>query len=312
MKTILLSGMVLLVLVCRAPALTNIYYTGFSKSEGYNMAYELAGQNGWVTDSSSYGGNGLLTNFLGIATNQAAYVGLWPLSPVSDSFSVWQPLKYAPLATHQTLVKFSASILFVDSTTSQRDDFYWTLFNSQNQSLFSLHFNNYDLGVYYRLDGTNDYVYTGATFTNDTLYTLLLTMDFARNRWNATLNGASLVGGQSITTTNALLDLGDIDAVWLLMDPNAPGDNFMIFDDYLVTADADVPVKLASLGRTSNGQFLLRVTGPSNFRYAIDAATNLGQWTPLKTNTITDGYFDFIDTAAGGFSKRFYRARQVQ
>jgi len=46
MKTILLSGMVLLALVCRAPALTNIYYTGFSKSEGYNMAYELAGQNG--------------------------------------------------------------------------------------------------------------------------------------------------------------------------------------------------------------------------------------------------------------------------
>lgn len=311
MKTFHITGLVLLALVYRSDALTNVYSTHFEKAEGYDARYELAGQKGWVTDSASYGGNGLLTNFLGIAGNQAGYVGLWPLAPATSFFSVWQPLNYAPLSNDLTIVNFSATMLVVDSTNGHRDDFYWSVFNTQNDRLFTLDFYNEDLNIYYVLDNTNGYVATGVTFTNDTAYTVVITMDFLRNRWSATLNGVSVVSGQPITTTGARLDLGDVDAVWALFNANAPGDNFMIFDNYLVTAEADVPVSLSSPGRTSNGQFLLRLAGPSNFRYAIDATTDLRQWTALKTNLITDGSFDFIDSTAPNFSKRFYRARFV-
>ena len=311
MKAGLLLGVVSLGLVFHAQALTNIYSTHFEKSEGYNITYELAGQKGWVTDCASYGGNGLLTNGIGSATNQSAYVGLWPLDPPTNAFSVWQPLNYTPLSSRLTTVKFSADMLVVDSTNGKRDDFYWSVFNTNGDRLFTLDFYNEDLGVYYVLDDTNGFVFTGATFTNDVVYSVVITLDFARNRWSAMLNGTNLVSGQPMTTRGSRLDLGDVDAVWALADPSAPGDNFMIFDDYLVTAEPDTPVRLSGLGRVSNGQFLMRLSGPSNFRYAIDGTTNLLQWTALKTNSIANGSFDFTDPGASALSKRYYRARMV-
>lgn len=311
MKAGLLTCVVSLALICRVQALTNIYSTHFEKSEGYNIAYELAGQNGWVTDCASYGGNGLLTNGIGSATNQSAYVGLWPLNPPTNAFSLWQPLNYLPLTTRLTTVKFSAVMLVVDSTNGKRDDFYWSVFNTNGDRLFTLDFYNQDLGVYYVLDDTNGFVFTGAAFTNDVVYNLLITMDFARNRWGAMVNGTNLVSGLPMTTRGARLDLGDVDAVWVVADVINPGDNFMIFDDYLVTAEPDTPLRLSSLARSSNGQYLLHLSGPSNYRYAIDATTNLLQWAALKTNTITNGSFDFMDATAPSFSKRFYRARYV-
>jgi len=85
----------------------------------------------------------------------------------------------------------------------------------------------------------------------------------------------------------------------------------MIFDDYLVTAEADIPVRLSSLGRAANGQFPLRLAAPSDFRYAIEASTDLRQWTSLKTNTVANGSFDFTDTNTAALPRRFYRARFV-
>lgn len=306
--TLWLAALAFLVFGPRASGSTNIYSTRFEASEGYDIKYELAGQKGWVTDTASFGGNGLLTNYVG---TQAAYVGLFPLSPVDSQISVWQPLNYSPLAQSTPLVNFSVTMTVVDSTTTNRDDFFWRVYNRRGALLFTLDFYNGDLGIYYALDGTNHLVDTGKSFTNDVVYTLGIAMDFSRNRWSATLDGALLVTNLLMTTTNAVLDLGDIDAVWAPLVATAPGDNFMIFDNYQLMADAPVPARLSALGRASSGQFLLRLSGPSGARYAIDATGDFRQWTALKTNAITDGTFDFIDTAAPGFSRRFYRARLV-
>jgi hypothetical protein len=179
--------------------------------------------------------------------------------------------------------------------------------------LFTLSFYNVDLGVYYLLNGTNDFHYTRVDFTNDTSYTLNVTMDFAHNTWTATLSGVLLATNQPLTTTNVPLTLGDIDAVWYVSNPNRPGDNFMIFDNYQVTAEAlpAAPAQLQALGMSASRQFLLRVTGTAGARYAVETTTNFTQWTALKTNTAVSGSFDFTDTAAPGFSRRFYRARWV-
>ena len=85
----------------------------------------------------------------------------------------------------------------------------------------------------------------------------------------------------------------------------------MLFDNYRITAEIVPPLapRLQILGRTGDGQFLLRVLGASGARFAIDATTNLTQWTALKTNVITDGFFDYVDSSAPAFARRFYRAR---
>jgi hypothetical protein len=296
-------------LAARVGAATILYSTGFEVSEGYNPKYELIGQKGWISETTTLsGGNGLVTNFLG---SQAAYVGLYPLNPPADYLAVWQPLNYSPLTTSMPAVKFSVTMSIIDSTTTNRDDFFWDVYNAQGNYLFTVDFWNQDLGIYYALDDTNGFVFTGVTFTNDVAYTLGIKMDFARNQWSATLNGATVVSNQRITTINSPLTLGDIDAVWSIGDIANPGDNFVIFDNYLVTAEAEPPASLSTFGLTANGQFLLRLNGPSGSRYAIDASADLRQWSALKTNTVTDGSFDYMDTTAAGFAKRYYRARLV-
>jgi hypothetical protein len=295
----------------RLGAATTLYSTGFEASEGYNPAYELIGQKGWISDTTTLsGGNGLVTNFMG---SQAAYVGLFPLNPATNYLAVWQPLNYSPLTTNQPVVKFSVTMAVIDSTApnTNRDDFFWSVYNQQGDNLFTVDFWNQDLNIYYALDDGNGLLSTGMSFTNDGPYTLGITMDFARNRWGATLNGAPLVSEQLITTTGAPLNLGDIDAIWVIGNTSNPGDNFMIFDNYLVTADAEPAASLTTFGLTSGGQFLLRLYGASGSRYAIDASSDLRQWSALKTNTVTDGSFDFVDTSAGGSARRYYRGRLV-
>jgi len=299
----------LLLMTASANAVTNLYFTRFEASEGYNPNNELVGQNGWVTDTLSYGGNGLTTNFLG---TQAAYVGLFPLNPFDDLISVWQPLNFKPIESGLPIVEFSTLMSIIDSIApdTNRDDFLWTVYNSQGSPLLTVDFFNGDANIYYSL-GTNLLLATGVTFTNDVAYDFRIQMDFARNRWSATLSGTLLVTNQPIADPSQALDLADVDAVWWPLYRNYPGNNFMIFDNYKITADALPPVLLSALGHDTSGQFLLRLYGPSGNRYAIEASTDLLQWTSLKTNVVTDGYFDYIDPGARTNSSQYYRARAV-
>jgi hypothetical protein len=310
-------GLGLLLSCCLANAaragITNLYSTQYEAVEGYNRNLTLLGQNGWTGSGS--GGNGLVTNYFpGVGGVQQAYIGFSPPLPNEVFLSAWRPINFAPVPTNTPIVKFSVLMGIWDSDNGQWDDFYWSVYNSHGDRLFTLDFDNYNLNIYYALDGTNDFVVTGRTFTNDIPYTLLITLNFAQNQWSATLGGVGLVTNKPITTVGAPLNLGDIDAVWSVFTTNAPGNNYMVFDNYQVTAESVSipPAKLMILGRTVDNQLLLRLNGPSGYRYAIEAATNLVNWAALKTNVVSDGSFDFADTTAGNFPRsRYYRARLV-
>ena len=292
-------------------AVTNVFSTQFESAEGYDPALDLVGQLGW--DGSGTGGNGLASGFI---TNrqQHAYIGYAaPLSTNEDSLVVWKPIDFNPLAANRPIVTFSTLMQISDSVNSRYDNFRWSVYNTQAHRLFSIDFDNYFLDVNYLLDGTNQVVVPGFSLTNDFTYALVVTMNFASNRWSASLNGTLLTTNQPITTTGARLDLGDVDAVWIIHDPTAPGDNLMVFDDYRITAES-IPVPPAQmhlLGRTSQGWALLQVSGQNGSRWSVDATTNLVTWTALKTNTISETFFDFVDTTAAGLPRRFYRARLV-
>jgi hypothetical protein len=293
--------------------ITTLYSTQFEAAEGYNANLDLIGQNGWTGSGS--GGNGLVTNYFpGVGGLQQAYIGYNPPLPNEVFLSTWRAINLAPVPTNTPIVKFSVLLGIYGSDNGERDDFYWSVYNSHGDRLFTLDFDNYYLNVYYGLDGTNKLVTTGRTFTNNIPYTLLITMNYAQNQWSATLGGVGLVTNKPITTVGAPLNLGDIDAVWSVFTTNAPGNNYMVFDNYLVTAEtvSIPPAKLATLGRTADNQFLLRLTGPSGYRYAIEATTNLVNWVALKTNVVSDGSFDYVDTTAPNFPRRrYYRARLV-
>ncbi len=270
---------------CGAEAeLSGIYFSGFERSEGFDPLRTLAGQGGWTgTDV-----NGL---------------------------NAWRPLNFDPLEAGLPIVTFSVTMAIYDSvTTTNRDCFRWSVYNMANggQRLFTLDFDNLTTNINYKLDLDDDlFVPTGFLFERNGEYDLVVTMNYADNLWSAVLNDFTIVDSQPMTTTNLALNLGDIDAVWINRQIGVYGDNFMVFDNYSVTAEP-YPFWLDAVERLKNGAFLLRLSGETGRQYAIDATTDFVDWFALKTNSAgRDGTFDFLDTTATNYTRSFYRARLV-
>lgn len=322
-KTLLISRSsaltlaLLVTFVSLARAETQVLYsTGFEYHEGFDAAYELPGQDGWVgfpydTNLTATNSSGIISN--GIPTpSQEAYLGFFTPNPLRSFVSVWRPINHLP--TEKPLVTFEVLMTIVDSTMAHtnRDIFRWSVYNIQGDRLFSVDFDNLFLDVSYQLDGTATPMVTDQLFTNDVPFRFSLSMNFHSNRWSAAIDGAPFLTDLPITTTNASLNLGDVDAVWVITETDDPGDNYMVFDNYRITA-ASAAVGLARLEPVGHVgyAFLLRLHGPNGCRYAIDATADLASWLPLKTNVVTGGYFDYIDTDLDDSPNRLYRARFV-
>jgi len=283
---------------------TNIYSTQFESAQGYNANFDLDGQNAWI--SYGTGGeacNGLVSGFFP-GQGQQAYIGF---TNGIDTLFLLRPINFSPLAAGLPLVRFTTLMSIEDSTNGEYDYFQWSVYNIAGDRLFTLDFDNFSTNISYALDNPGTYVNTGVKFAPGATYTLTIIMNFASNRWSATLNSALLATNLPMTTTGKPLTLGDVDAVWELRATNAPGDNFMLFDNYTITAD---PARLTVLSR-AGGQTFLRLTGPNGYRFAIDGSTNLVNWTALRTNSISVGSFDYTDTSSSALNRRFYRARWV-
>lgn len=282
-----------------------LYETRFEKSEGFDETLTLIGQGGWVGDGS--GGNGLVTDFFA-GEGQHAFIGFVAPTNRGEFLNAWRPVNYAPGPTNAPQVQFSVLMSIEDSSArANRDDFRWSVYNVKGDRLFSLDFDNDALGINYLLDD-GKFVSTGLSFTNSRAYALEIRMDFSLNRWSATLGGVGVATNLAITTKGAVLDFGDVDAVWAIRTPGSPGDNFMVFDNYRVEAGvaASTPPRLEPLGSVPPNGFAVRCRGTTGVRYLLQGSTDLKQWIPLKTNTVpVDGYFDHVDR--GGGVHRLYR-----
>jgi hypothetical protein len=294
-----------------AAATATLYATRFESDEGFSTELDLAGQGGWVSDGS--GGNGVVSNYIS-GLQQQAYVGFSPPAPGVTSLSLWRPVNFVP--SNAALVRFSVELSVMDSSTTNRDGFYWSIYNRAGHRLCGVLFDNRDLGIW--RDADDGYLYsTGWGFENGSdsngVYTLQLLLNFTANRWDAFVNGTQVITNQLITTVGAALDFGDADAEWVLGAASAPGDNYMLFDNYSVTADP-IPQVIPTLQppiAVGGGQRLIRVTGRNGVAYAIEGSTNLTHWTSLKTNVVNGTYFDYTDPASAVLTRRYYRARWV-
>lgn len=218
-----------------------IYQTGFEFSEGFQPGFLLVGQAGWLGQGT--GGNGIVSEFFP-GDGQQAFVGFSPPNPGEDDQFVWRAVNHTPVLATQPIVTCTVDMAVIDSTNSNYDDFEWVAFNSNVERLFTLNFDNTNLSIFYQLDD-GIYVDTGMEFENSTNYELVITMDFAENRWGATLDGTPLVEDKAITTQGFLLDLADMDAAWKIRD-GTPGNNYLLFDNFsLVAGPSPAPKILA-------------------------------------------------------------------
>lgn len=286
-----------------------LYETRFEAVEGFDPALTLLGQGGWVGSGS--GGNGLTRDFFA-GQGQHAFLGFGAPTNNDGFVSVWRPLNYVPNATNPPVVRFQVQMSIEDSqSTTNRDDFRWSVYNIRGDRLLSLDFDNDSLAIHHILDD-NQVVVTGASFTNSQPYQLEIVLNFAKNRWSSSLDGAVLTTNLPITTVGAPLDLGDFDAVWAIRQPGRGGDNYLVFDNLRIVSEAEgtpVPPRLAPLGLLRPGGFLLRCFGTPGTSYIIEGATAPSAWTGLKTNTMpVDGQFEYLDPTT--LPWRFYRMRE--
>src|SRR5262249_11487097 len=197
---------------------------------------------------------------------QQGYVGFSSTTDGANTY-LWEPLNYSPDTNARPVITFSTDMAVMDSGNFFYDDFGWDFFNQNGDNLFFLDFDNSTMKIYYRLNNSSLYHYTGQVFQNGLIYHLEVAMDFSRNLWRATLNGNSLVQGQPISATNSVgLSLGDIDAVWFQSSGFA-GDNYMIFDNYSVSAGPNQTPRIitAPLSQTAIAG------GSANFFVVVDS-----------------------------------------
>ncbi|MEO8427187.1 MAG: hypothetical protein ABI651_08755 [Verrucomicrobiota bacterium] len=289
---------------------TVVFSTGFEVPEGYEPGFTLVGQDGWVDFGS--GGNGILTNFFE-GEGQQAFIGFNSPTNTNDVFSVWKPINFEPLTNDLPVVTFSVLIQIDPSSSTNHDDFRWSVYNSGGIRFFSLDFDGVTKTVNYGLDDGMGFFSTLTAFDKSQPYELVINMNFKRNLWSATLNGLPAVNAKPITTVGSVLNLGDVDAVWVIRNPDAPGNNYMFFDNYRIVAApvSSIPSTLQIVSRLPNGATILQLFGEPGLNYTIDASSDLVSWTAMKVVNATDGVADFVDNTAANFPLRFYRARQT-
>jgi len=308
-----------------ATQVTNIYSTGFELSQGFDLRYTVMGQGGWTGTDPSGSGNGIVKDYFANSNTlhqpygrQQAYIGLYPLTDPNGTLNVWRPLNFDPVPAGLPIVTFSVTMSIYDSfTVTNRDCFRWSIYNSNDngQRLFTLDFDNLTTEINYELDD-QEFVFTGFLFENGDQnggeYDLFVIMNFADNLWSAWLNDVQIVDRKEMTTQGLALNLGDIEAVWVNRTLGKPGDNFMAFDNYAVTAEP-YPFWLDTVGRLNNGTFQLRLTGEPGRQYDVEVSGDLNRWSVVDTTTLdSDGCGIVDDPTASRYDKSFYRARLVR
>ena len=292
-----------------------LFETGFERFEGYDTSKDLAGQNGWVAIGS--GGNGVLPGPIDGFNGQVAYVGFSPPAKTDDVLNLFRPVGLSSVGGPPPLVTFRVSFMVFDSTTNAPyfDDFRWSAYNTREERLFSIDFDNDAQVIQFVLDDNAGFRPTGWTFAANEPYDLVVTMNLARNRWWAEVNGAAVVANQPITTRGAKLDINEMDAVWVVRTPGKPGDNFMVFDDYRLTALPleDVPPTIRFLGQLTTGPVMLRVLGEPGVTYLVEQSADLRLWVEVARGVATspEGTLEAQDDTAPRAARRFYRARSL-
>lgn len=308
-------SLLLLALRLQAAPSTIWFETGFEANEGYSTSQDLSDHADWqALGSSQPFWNGVLTGaFEGVG--QQAYVGF--SNPGEASLpAVYTPLNLDPVALGLPKVTFSVDLAIMDSSSGRNyDEFWWSVYNRDAKRLLTIAFNNLDFSIVYWPEGATEAIPTGVPFQSGTIHRLQIEMDFSANVWSARLDNTTLVTSQTLSVTGVTLDLGDIDAEWALVQPSAPGDNYMVFDNYRVTGSpapspADPP-HIQILGMDSRWGALLRITGTPGATWVVEAGTPETGWTGIRTNAPPDGLLDVIDSDATFISNRMYRVRAL-
>ena len=297
-----------------------LYETDFSSfSPGEN---QLVGNEGWESTHPDQGLHGIDNTILEDG-NESGFLGFKAPSE-GKLITLFRPLDYDPIAEGKPHVNFSVNLAVVDSTAENEhfDSFHFSIYNRNVELLAGITFNNDEADLpLLRYDG-NELISTGSSFKHAILTPLDFSINFETNRWSAAFDGISLFENEVFSDTDRTLDLGDISAEWDLTDEENPGNNWIVFDDWKVSASdtaTEQPEAPAPRGeiilritRRPNGNVRLSFKTDPNVSYQIEYSNDLVDWKsdlPNSTVSTAEPEASFMDRTARG-QRRYYRIRQ--
>jgi hypothetical protein len=81
-----------------------------------------------------------------------------------------------------------------------------------------------------------------------------------------------------------------------------------LYTPELVTILSISQPPILAIRQSGGAQFIVVVNGVSGQKIALQTSTDLQNWQPLVTNTLTTGIWNFTNNVTPSFSKQFYRA----
>lgn len=285
---------------------------------------KLAGTDGWeatLTGQQLHGIDDEIIPGLG----KTAFLGFAPprIPPTSPpTVSVFRPLNFDPIAQGRPMIQFEALIAIADSRDDpetpaideslRRDRFLVTVYNRAGDPLASVIYDN-RLSTFglWRNDGANS-TDSELEFIIEEPQFLLIRIDFESNSWSAFLDGIPVFTDAEFNASGKTRDLGTIAAEWTLSNRLVPGDNWMLFDDWIVEAKRKPtqPFHIHGIEITPDNLIQLTYAADEGFTYRIERSADLKSWSELQNSPVTATANDptaiHIDaTPADGV--RFYR-----
>jgi hypothetical protein len=274
---------------------------------------------GWLGNSKGYGVHGIDQDAIaGGGLGKTAFLGF--NQPSATLVVVAKPINYSPQVGDLPLVRVETLVGIQDSvTTSARDSFFVSIYNSSGGYLAGIRFDNrLDTYGIWRGDGILDHD-TGEGFARGDLHLLSFVINLPTNRWSADLDGIPLFANAPFTATTNTINLGLLAYEWQLdsTTPSGHGDNWMLIADVVVrSAPLGIePFQLSSLTRAVNST-TLTWSGQKGFDYQIEYSDNCEDWrrdlSGLAFPSITaDQPLTFQD-ATSGLPRRFYRVLRTE
>jgi hypothetical protein len=314
------------------------YYTDFeSFAPGFDT---LVGSDGWQGSSAH---NGLRLSGIDaesmhgvIGLGNAAFLGgntaIVPLA-AGRTVNVRRNVGIDPSALGEEVVTFRCLVGIKDSTGNtigtRRDNFEFAIYNTSSQLLGSIQFDNSTLDTasgtpkrnIYRTQWNTalsrfDLVNTNAVFLHDTIQQLEIRINFLANRWSLSLDAIDIFDDLPFHTGPRIRNLGPIAAQLQIVGTSLtgspqPGDNYLLFDDWLVRTDPPAIPQPAISRSAANGAVTLTFPQEAGYQYLVQFSPTLSDWQSSLPGAYftasTTGTGSFTDTTASGKPTRFYR-----
>ncbi len=264
-------------------------------------ADNLAGTDGWVSTRDGESLHGIDDEIIAGLGN-SAYLGFFPpASNLAQTVSVFKPLNYDAIAEGKPIIEFEALIAIADSQDDEttgaideslrEDRFLITIYNTSGEQLASVIYDNrtttYGL---YRNNGSNSFD-TGFEFVIEEPQFLFLSIDLENNTWSATLDGAPLFTDALFNSTGSALNIGTIAAEWNISNRFNPGNNWMLFDDWYLSANSrsqtiTAPFAISKIERTADNQTELTYPADAGCTYTVQYSSDLKSWTDLPNSPV--------------------------